>query len=39
VQAAVEDLPEDLADVADEVHVHFPWGSLLRGVATGDPRS
>lgn len=36
VQAAVEDLPNELDGVADEVHVHFPWGSLLRGVATGD---
>ena len=36
VQAAVEDLPAELDGVADEVHVHFPWGSLLRGVATGD---
>src|SRR5262249_32129632 len=22
--------------VANEVHVHFPWGSLLKAVATGD---
>ncbi|HWM94627.1 MAG TPA: class I SAM-dependent methyltransferase [Thermoanaerobaculia bacterium] len=36
VQAAVEDLPAELDGVADEVHVHFPWGSLLRAVATGD---
>lgn len=36
VQAAVEDLPSELDGVADEVHVHFPWGSLLRAVATGD---
>jgi 16S rRNA (adenine(1408)-N(1))-methyltransferase len=36
IQAAVEDLPTELDAVADEVHVHFPWGSLLRGVATGD---
>ena len=36
VQAAVEILPEELDGIADEVHVHFPWGSLLRGVATGD---
>lgn len=36
VQAAVEDLPPELDGVADEVHVHFPWGSLLRAVATGD---
>jgi len=36
VQAAVEDLPEELNGVADEVHIHFPWGSLLRAVTTGD---
>lgn len=36
VHSAVEDLPPELNGVADEVHVHFPWGSLLRAVATGD---
>ena len=36
VQAAVEALPSELDVVADVVHVHFPWGSLLRAVATGD---
>ena len=36
IQAAVEDLPPELDGVADELHVHFPWGSLLRAVATGD---
>jgi 16S rRNA (adenine(1408)-N(1))-methyltransferase len=36
VQAAVEDLPDDLNDTADEIHIHFPWGSLLRAVAIGD---
>lgn len=36
IQAAVEDLPSELSGVADEVHVHFPWGSLLRAVATGE---
>ena len=36
IQAAVEDLPPELDGVADEVHVHFPWGSLLRAVAVGD---
>ena len=29
-------LPSELNGVADEVHVHFPWGSLLRAVATGE---
>lgn len=36
IQAAVEDLPDELDGVADEVHIHFPWGSLLRAVAAGD---
>ena len=36
LQSAVEDLPADLDGIADEVHVHFPWGSLLRAVAIGD---
>jgi len=36
LQAAVEDLPAELERVADEVHVHFPWGSLLQAVATGE---
>lgn len=36
IQSAVEELPSELDGVADEVHVHFPWGSLLRAVATGD---
>jgi 16S rRNA (adenine(1408)-N(1))-methyltransferase len=36
VQAPVEDLPKELDQVADEIHIHFPWGSLLRAVATGE---
>jgi 16S rRNA (adenine(1408)-N(1))-methyltransferase len=36
LQASVEDLPQELNGVADEIHVHFPWGSLLRAVATGE---
>ena len=36
VQAAVETLPEELQGIATEVQVQFPWGSLLRGVASGD---
>jgi 16S rRNA (adenine(1408)-N(1))-methyltransferase len=36
IQAAVENLPEELNGVADEIHIHFPWGSLLRAVLKGD---
>lgn len=37
VQAAVEELPPELDGVADEVHVQFPWGSLLGAVVLGEP--
>lgn len=36
VQAAVEELPAELDGIADEIHIHFPWGSLLRAVAVAD---
>jgi 16S rRNA (adenine(1408)-N(1))-methyltransferase len=36
IQASVESLPPELDGVADEVHIHFPWGSLLRAVALGE---
>lgn len=35
VEAAVENLPEELSGVADEVYIQFPWGSLLQTVAIG----
>ncbi len=36
VRAAVENLPEELNETADEIHIHFPWGSLLRALILGD---
>jgi 16S rRNA (adenine(1408)-N(1))-methyltransferase len=36
VQAPVENLPPELNGTADEIHIHFPWGSLLRAVATAE---
>jgi 16S rRNA (adenine(1408)-N(1))-methyltransferase len=33
---SVERLPSELAGTAHEVAVHFPWGSLLRGLLTPD---
>jgi 16S rRNA (adenine(1408)-N(1))-methyltransferase len=36
VQAAVEDLPGEFDGAADEIHIHFPWGSLLQAVVLGD---
>ena len=38
VQAAVEDLPSELDGLADEIHIHFLWGSLLRAVVSADAR-
>jgi 16S rRNA (adenine(1408)-N(1))-methyltransferase len=37
VVAAAEALPPELDGLADLVTVHFPWGSLLRGLLTADP--
>jgi 16S rRNA (adenine(1408)-N(1))-methyltransferase len=37
VVAAAEALPAELDGVADLVTVHFPWGSLLRGLLGADP--
>ncbi len=36
VQAAIEDLPKEFNGVANEIHIHFPWGTLLKGVALGE---
>ena len=36
LQAAIDDLPAELDGIANEVHVHFPWGSLLAIVARAD---
>lgn len=37
VAAAAEALPAELDGVADLVTVHFPWGSLLRGLLGAEP--
>jgi 16S rRNA (adenine(1408)-N(1))-methyltransferase len=37
VVAAAEALPHELDGLADLVTVHFPWGSLLRGLLGADP--
>jgi 16S rRNA (adenine(1408)-N(1))-methyltransferase len=36
VAAAAEDLPPELDGLAHAVRIHFPWGSLLRGVVNGE---
>ncbi len=35
LQGSVEALPGELNNAADEIHIHFPWGSLLRAIAIG----
>ena len=37
IVAAAEALPAGLDGLADRVTVHFPWGSLLRGLLAADP--
>lgn len=37
VRAAIEWLPSGLLGLADEVHVLFPWGSLLGAARAADP--
>lgn len=32
----IETLPEELHEIADEVHINYPWGSLLRGIILAD---
>lgn len=39
VQAAIENLPDELTGAADEIHIHFPWGSLLKSIARGDAQA
>lgn len=36
IAAAAEELPGGLANIADEVNVVLPWGSLLQGVLAAD---
>ncbi|MGH7753498.1 MAG: methyltransferase domain-containing protein, partial [Gemmatimonadales bacterium] len=37
LRAPAEALPSALSGLADEIHIHFPWGSLLRGVLEPRP--
>ncbi len=37
VLASAEAPPKELFEVADEVRVQFPWGSLLKGILDADP--
>lgn len=37
VVAAAESLPHELNAIAGCLTVHFPWGSLLRGLLTAEP--
>ncbi len=35
---SVEEPPDDLVGIADEVRVNFPWAALLRGLLSADAR-
>ncbi|AMP20596.1 hypothetical protein AZF37_04890 [endosymbiont 'TC1' of Trimyema compressum] len=34
--AAIESIPEELADIGDKITVNLPWGSLLEGIVKGE---
>jgi 16S rRNA (adenine(1408)-N(1))-methyltransferase len=36
VVASIEQMPDELSRVADEIFVTLPWGSLMRGVILGE---
>lgn len=36
IVAAVEDIPEELSNIADKIYVTLPWGSLLEGIIKGN---
>lgn len=36
LRAAIEQVSEDLRDIADDVHVMLPWGRLLEGIVVPD---
>lgn len=36
VISAIQDIYEGLFDLADEIYINFPWGSLLEGIVKGD---
>lgn len=38
VVSAAEALPAEMAPIADRVTIHFPWGSLLRGLLRCEPQ-
>ena len=38
VVAAAEALPDELGSFGDSLTIHFPWGSLLRGLLAAEPR-
>jgi 16S rRNA (adenine(1408)-N(1))-methyltransferase len=36
VIANAEQMPPELSGIASQLHIHFPWGNLLRGIVLGD---
>ena len=38
VIASAEKLPSEIKGLADQIHINFPWGSLLEAVILADPQ-
>lgn len=36
--SAVEKLPKEMKEITDQITIHYPWGSLLRGVVVPIPK-
>lgn len=36
IYSGVENLPDELENIANEIQINFPWGSLLEGVIRGE---
>lgn len=39
VLANVENLPDELKDIANQIFINFPWGSLLQGVLLAEDKT
>lgn len=38
VISAIQDIDKDLFNLADDIYINFPWGSLLEGIVKGEEK-
>lgn len=39
VLASIQELPKELEDIANQVYINFPWGSLLKSIITVEKKA